>query len=195
MTDNNKTLIAFLVDRSGSMHGIKYDMENGIKAFLDEQKKLPGEVEVTLAQFDNEYKLVYPPTDINSVPEYELLPRGLTALNDAVGKFITDIGADLAAREEDDRPGLVIVNIITDGYENDSTEWTLAGVRDLMDQQRDLYKWEFVFMGSDVTTETTAQGYGIAPNRIVRYATEAVDSGMNAGSFMTSQIRGGFNKS
>ena len=189
MTDKNKTVIGLLVDRSGSMGAIKEDMEGGIRSFIESQKEVPGECQVALAQFDNVYDLVYPLTDLSDAPDYRLVPRSMTALNDACGYFITWLGEELYKLPEDERPGTVIVNIITDGFENSSREWTLESVRKLMDQQRDVYDWEFVFMGSDVTTETTAHGYGIDATRTIRYSTEAVDTGMNAGATMSGLIR------
>ena len=41
-----------------------------------------------------------------------LQPRGGTALYDALGRLITDVGAELAALPEDERPGTVIVVVI-----------------------------------------------------------------------------------
>ena len=43
MTDPQQALIAVLLDRSGSMESIKSDTEGGFNAFIDEQRKEPGE--------------------------------------------------------------------------------------------------------------------------------------------------------
>ena len=59
--------------------------------------KEPGEATVTLAQFDTEYEVVYANRPIADVPRLELQPRGGTALYDALGRLITDVGAELAA--------------------------------------------------------------------------------------------------
>ncbi|WP_234390688.1 hypothetical protein [Nocardia suismassiliense] len=59
MTNPDLTLIAVLLDRSGSMQSIKSDTEGGFSAFIEEQRKLPKTIEVTLAQFDTEYECVY----------------------------------------------------------------------------------------------------------------------------------------
>lgn len=150
MTDTNKTLIAALLDRSGSMSTSKKATEDGWRELINGQKREPGECLVTLAQFDDRYEIVYSPTDIKDLPEFALEPRGMTAMLDAVGKFITDVGASLAVMAEDDRPGTVICLIMTDGMENASREWSWQQVKDLITQQTDQWGWKFLFLGANI---------------------------------------------
>ena len=119
-TNADLTLIAVLVDRSGSMAQWREDMEGGLNAFVESQASEPGEAEITLAQFDTRYELVWPLGPIKDAPKYALMPRGGTALLDAMGRFITQVGEELTQRDEADRPGKVIVCIVTDGLENSS---------------------------------------------------------------------------
>ncbi len=164
MTNPNRTLIGMLVDRSGSMHRIVKDMQGGIDSLINEQKAVPGYCEMTIAQFDHEYELVTPLTDIRSIPPYELHPRGSTALNDAVGKFITDIGANLRSMPEVTRPSKVVIVIVTDGYENSSREWSTEGIKKLITQQREQWNWEFLFLGKDIDSFAVADNLGISPD-------------------------------
>lgn len=161
MTDSTKTLIAALLDRSGSMSASKSATEDGWRELIGEQRTQPGRCEVTLAQFDTEYQVVYPPTDIGAVPEFVLHPRGRTALLDATGRFITEIGQCLSALPEPERPGRVICLIITDGYENASGQWDWAAVKALITQQRDVYNWEFVFLGANIDAVEVGAQMGI----------------------------------
>ena len=124
MTDDNRVLIAVLLDRSGSMSSIKTDTEGGFAAFIDQQRGLNRDVRVTLAQFDTEYDVVYADRPLADVPPLALEPRGATALYDAIGRLVSDVGAELAAQPEEERPGAVIVVVLTDGHENSSREWT-----------------------------------------------------------------------
>ena len=73
----------------------------------------------------------------------------MTALHDAMGRMITDAGAKLAALPEDQRPGTVIVAIMTDGLENASQEWHAPAIKALVEQQTTTYGWEFLYMGAD----------------------------------------------
>lgn len=192
MTNPNKTLIGLLIDRSGSMTTIKDDMEGGIKTFLEDQHDAPGETEIAVAYFSNGFELDYPIGPLSEDSVVEIRPGGTTALNDAVGRFITYIGEELADRDEDDRPGIVIINIVTDGLENSSRFWTLEKVRELILQQRTVYNWEFIFTGEELNAETQAREYGFSADRTVKYTGRQSVEGMNCGSMThyTRTIRG-----
>ena len=150
MTDSNKTLIAALLDRSGSMEESKEFTEDGWRELINTQRSEPEYCEVTLAQFDTEYEVLYPPTAIAAVPEFVVVPRGMTALLDSAGKFITEVGEQLEALPEDQRPGRVICLIMTDGMENSSHQWDWKAVNKLITQQREVYGWKFIFLGADI---------------------------------------------
>ena len=161
MTNTELTLIAVLVDRSGSMAQCRDDMEGGLNTFVGSQAGEPGDAEITLAQFDTKYELVWPLRPINDAPKYTLVPRGCTALLDAMGRFITEVGEELAKRDEGDRPGKVIVCIVTDGYENSSVDWTRGRVKELVEQQARQWGWEFVFLGADMDAVQEGATVGI----------------------------------
>lgn len=170
MTNPDLTLIAVLLDRSGSMQSIKSDTEGGFAAYMDQQREVPKRIEVTLAQFDTEYELVYANKPLGEVPKLNLQPRGMTALYDATGRLITDIGAELAERPEHERPGTVIVVVLTDGHENSSKEWSHAAVKALITQQQDTYKWNFLFLGANMDAVAIGTEMGFSPKQSITYA-------------------------
>ncbi len=169
MTDQNLTHIYLLLDRSGSMQSIKTDTEGGFAAFVEEQRRTPGACRVTLAQFDNHYEVVYADRPIADVPALDLQPRGSTALLDAMGRLITEAGAQLAALTEADRPGTVIVAIMTDGHENASREWTHPAIKALVEQQTGQWGWQFLYMGADQDAIEVGRNIGVAPANSVTY--------------------------
>ena len=169
MTDQNLTHIYLLLDRSGSMQSIKADTEGGFAAFVEEQKRTPGACRVTLAQFDNHYEVVYSDRPIADVPALDLQPRGSTALLDAMGKLITDVGAKLAALAEAQRSGTVIVAIMTDGHENASQEWTHPAIKALVEQQTGQWGWQFLYMGADQDAIEVGRNIGIGAAHSVTY--------------------------
>lgn len=189
MTKADSTLVAVLMDRSGSIRGLESDFEGGLASLIEEQKKLPGELKVTLAQFDDQYELVYPPTDADDIPEYELVPRGMTALHDAMGKFIIGTGVYLANLPEDERPSSVIVVILTDGHENSSFEWKADAIRDLVTEQESVYNWKFVFIGANIDAVTTAAQFGIRADSALTYDTSKTAQTFNVASSYLSTTR------
>lgn len=195
MTNADVKLIAALLDRSGSMRGIAADMCGGFDAFIAREREQPGTTLVTLAQFDDQYEVVYENEPVDAVPALGLKPRGMTALLDAIGRFITDVGAGLAALPEDDRPGEVTVLVITDGHENASREWTVEAVRELIAQQESQYSWDFVFLGANMDAVDVGAGLGFAADKSLTYDADgnAVRGAWDAvsGYSMRKRSRGG----
>ena len=178
------TEVIIVLDRSGSMDSIKNDMEGGINQFFEDQKKEPGRCSVTLTQFDNEYEIVYSGVDIQSVPKVSLVPRSMTALLDAVGRTIKEVGDRLAKTAEANKPGRVIMLIVTDGLENASREFTNAQVKALIEEQTSKYNWMFVYLGANQDAFAVAAGMGVkcASNFQANAAgTSGATKGMSAG--------------
>lgn len=178
------TEVIIVLDRSGSMESIKTDMEGGINQFFEDQKKEPGRCSVTFTQFDNEYEILYSGVDIQSVPKAVLVPRSMTALLDAVGRTIKEVGDRLAKTAEADKPGRVIMLIVTDGLENASKEFTHRQVKALIEEQTSKYNWMFVYLGANQDAFSAAAGIGIkcAVNFQANAAgTSSATKGMSAG--------------
>jgi hypothetical protein len=147
------TEIVIVLDESGSMGSCKSDTIGGVNLFLNNQKKIQGEVSVTLVKFSDYYKIVnnaVPLDQIIYLDEDNYNPSNTTALLDAVGKTINNIGKRLANTPEPERPEKVIFTIITDGYENDSREFTRDQIFQMVSNQRNNYSWEFIFLGADI---------------------------------------------
>lgn len=170
MSNPNLTRLVFLLDRSGSMQSIKSDVIGGFDAFLAEQRAGEGLCTVTLAQFDDEYEVVYRGIALGQVPPLALWPRGRTALLDSMGKLITDTAAEINALAEDDKPGTVIVAIMTDGMENASREWRRPDIKALVEQQTNDNGWEFLYMGTDQDAVEVGKGLGVKDGQAITYA-------------------------
>jgi hypothetical protein len=189
MSNPDRTLLVFLLDRSGSMQSIKSDVEGGFAAFIDEQRQAPGDCAATLAQFDTHYELVYRGLPINEVPTLNLQPRGGTALLDSMGKLITDTAAQLDATPEGERPGTVIVAIMTDGLENSSAEWTHPAIKSLVEQKTNHDGWEFLYMGADQDAIEVGARLGVQRDKSVTYGKGKARDVMAATSANISRHR------
>ena len=144
--------IACVVDRSGSMASIAKDAIGGFNTFLASQKAQPGSTRFTLVLFDNEYQVVHNGTPIRLVEDLTsttFIPRGSTALLDAIGKTMDDMGARLSQTPEHERPGKVILAILTDGEENSSEVYTPEKVERMLRHQQEKYQWEVLFLAAN----------------------------------------------
>ncbi len=176
------TVIAVIVDRSGSMQNMP-KAEAGVNAFIESQRGVAGDCELTLVEFDDSYNVVCELEDINNIKEYKLQPRGMTALRDAIGKTVVSLGQKLSDLDESFRPEHVVVVIMTDGYENASIEFSAESVKSLIEQQQRDYSWEFVFLGANQDAILTGGVLGINANNSISFAGAAVmDSYMMTGS-------------
>lgn len=191
MTDSSYTHIVFLLDRSGSMQSIKSDTEGGFDAFIAAQGEQPGRCTVTLAQFDTEYQVVYEGRPLAAVPPLVLEPRGGTALLDSIGRLIRDTGRTLEAMAEEQRPGVVEINIMTDGLENSSREYTRQAIKVLIEEQEREYNWTFSYMGANQDAIEVGAGMGIPAERNLTYGTGGGDvlAAMGAKARATSRLR------
>jgi len=174
MVDDKFTHIAVILDRSGSMATLKTDMEGGFNTFIEEQKKVAGRCTLSLYQFDDVYEVVYKGKEVKDVPVLDLQPRNMTALLDAVGKTINDVGTELAALKEEERPGKVILVIITDGQENASHEFKRERISEMIKHQEDKYTWQIVFLGANFDAYTEGMGLGFTGSKCMTYAANAV---------------------
>jgi uncharacterized protein YegL len=163
VVNTNLTEIIFLLDRSGSMGGFESDTIGGFNAFIEKQSEAPGETIVTTVLFDDRYEILWNGVSAKEIKltEKEYYVRGMTALLDAVGKTILDVGERLSQTQENERPGKVIFVITTDGMENSSIEFSHERVKKLIKQQREKYNWEFIFLGANIDAVNEAETIGI----------------------------------
>jgi hypothetical protein len=164
--NKNLTEIAYILDRSGSMQAMVEPAIAGFNQFLREQIDAPGSARLTLVLFDNEYLVPCDGLPIEEVVDLDTttyVPRGSTALLDAIGRTINELGARLAAIPESARPGQVIIAIFTDGYENASRQFDLHKINDLITHQRENYNWQFLFLAANQDAIATAAQMGIGP--------------------------------
>ena len=176
------TDITLIVDRSGSMQEVREDAEGGVNAFIAQQAKEPGEALLTLVQFDTEYEFLHKGAPIEDVPKFNLVPRGMTALLDAVGRAMNETGERLAKMAEADRPGLVIFVVMTDGQENSSREFSKPQIKKLIERQQNEFNWHFTFLGANQDAFAEAGGMGIQPSGVADFAMHrALDAFMATG--------------
>lgn len=184
------TEIVICLDESGSMGSVVTDTIGGFNVFLETHQKLPGEAKLTLVKFDTKYEIVYNGVDIKKIPVLNnktYSPGGMTALNDAVGKTIDEVGRRLATTSEDERPEKVIFMVLTDGEENSSHEYTKEQIKEKTEHQKNTYQWEFVFIGADQDAWSNARGIGI--DRSVNFVQADMNRTMKGMSYYSANVR------
>jgi hypothetical protein len=167
-----KTDITVVLDRSGSMESIASDVIGGLNTFIREQAQVEGEACFTLVQFDDHYEVVHAHVPVQDVPpltDRTYVPRGSTALLDAIGRTIVATGARLAMMAEADRPQVVVFAVQTDGLENASREFSRQQVFDMIRHQEAKYGWQFVFLAADQDAIAEGDKMGFAAASAIDY--------------------------
>lgn len=155
--------ITVIVDRSGSMSTIADEVSGGLRSFAAEQP--PGAL-FNVVQFDTEYEVVFSKASAAAVQDFLLVPRGMTALHDAIGKTIFDLRARYRA---DGHPSKVVVVILTDGYENASLEFRGEQVGKMIEECQ-AAGWQFAFLGANQNAVATGQKLNLPQAGTLTYA-------------------------
>lgn len=173
----NLTEMVFLLDRSGSMGSLTDDTIGGFNSMIEQQKKEDGEAYVTTVLFNSNRFVLHDHVNIQEIQPMthaDYMAYGMTALLDAAGATIDSIGERLANTPEEERPEKVIFVITTDGYENDSREYTRDKVKEMIEHQQNKYSWVFMFLGANMDAVAEAGKYGIDSNFAATYTANDI---------------------
>lgn len=169
------TLINVLLDRSGSMETIAAEAVSAFNHFITEQMADDTDyVELSLVQFDDQYEPNYirkPLKEVNPLILNETyVPRGMTALFDAIGRSINEIGSELAMMPEEERPARVLFVILTDGNENASYEFSRGNIKSMISHQGNMYNWDFIFLAAGIDAFAAGKDFGMKVNKCASFA-------------------------
>ena len=158
------------------MSSLSDEVIGAFNSFVDEQKQVAGTAVFSLIQFDDQYEVYLDAVELGKVGHLDrttYVPRGLTALYDAVGTAIVATGKRLAAMDEAERPEKIVFLIQTDGAENASSRYDGRTIQAMIRHQREKYAWEFVFLGANIDAGSVAADLGIDQGRAMQYANNA----------------------
>ena len=178
----NLTEIVFILDRSGSMHGLEADTIGGFNSMIEKQKKETGEALVSTILFDNAAEVIHDRVslkDIRELTSRDYCVKGCTALLDAVGGAIHHIGNIHKYARPEDVPEHTLFIITTDGMENASRRYSSMEVKKMITRQKEKYGWEFLFLGANIGAVETAAGFGIGADRAVNYRADSQGTQLN----------------
>jgi hypothetical protein len=148
------------------MAPITNDVIGGFNAFIDEQIRNGADARMSIVQFDSQDPqdvTVWgaPLPEITHLDSQSFVPRGSTPLLDATGLLIGRTMVDQAARVA---AGLqaedIIFVTITDGEENQSREFNLAQIRELVEKRTE-EGWAFIYLSAGIDAYADAAQMGI----------------------------------
>lgn len=172
---NNLTEVVFILDRSGSMSGLESDTIGGFNGMLKKQKAEEGEANVTTVLFDDKLEMLHKRVDIKDIKEMtdkDYYVRGCTALLDAIGISINYMFNVQKSLNDEEKADNVLFIITTDGYENSSTEYSYKKIKEMINNQKEKYNWQFLFLGANIDAVSTAAKFGISEDFASNYIAD-----------------------
>ena len=152
-----------ILDESGSMGSMYQQAITGVNETLQTMREAESENPdqrhfATLVTFDTaHFHHIYNATaaaNAVDITTEQYRPWGGTPLFDAMGKAITDL--ETIVKDDD----IVLVTVITDGYENASREYSCEAVKALVDRLRSK-GWVFTYLGANQDVEKVAMSMSI----------------------------------
>lgn len=160
---NNKHQVHNLIilDESGSMLSIKQEIVEAFNAIVTTMKKLAEsfpeqEHLISMVTFNSletkTYLHMSPLASLDVISGRNYCPQSGTPLYDAMGFSIGRL------RNETVKSGKhnVLVNVLTDGLENASREYSGPAIRSLVDDLKRSGNWTFTYTGADHDVEKAA---------------------------------------
>ena len=173
---NGITEMVFILDRSGSMSGLEADTIGGFNSLIEKQKRQEGKCYISTVLFDDVSTVLYDRVELEKIRPMtndDYVPRGCTALIDAIGGAVHHIGNVHKYIRTEDVPENTVFVIITDGCENASIKYTADTVKAMIEEKKREFGWEFMFIGANIDSVTTAGRFGISGSRAVDYKADS----------------------
>lgn len=174
--------ILCLLDRSHSMVHLMPEAVSAFNEFVKGQQELDEEDEVviTLAAFDNRYKVIWDKIPLMEAPELlvgQVEPRGMTSLADSIGLLVS-------SAEGND----VILLIQTDGMENSSKELTMEQAKHILKEKEEL-GWDINFIGVGLDAFNSGISLGVSKTILVPQSSEGMNLYSTSMQFASTTYR------
>jgi len=144
--------------------------------------------------FDDQYEVPadnIPVSEVCALDTLTYVPRGSTALLDAIGKTIDSFKARIKALPAAAQPDQVIFAIFTDGEENASHQYTWRDIAGKIRRRQAKQGWEFLFLGANQDAIATAAQMNIHAHNAATasYSVEGVRGSAKAFSRKARAMR------
>lgn len=186
-------LIVVLMDASGSMVSMKEEAIDGYNNFIEEQKTVDRDADVSLYLFNTQVETIEKTTSIDNIDKLTLddyYTANRTALLDALGQSINETkkcSQECSVCGHSTEYDKVVFGVITDGQENASQEYSKPDIQSLVNEVQNNLDWSIVFLSADMEQISEAKDYGIKTSACLNY-TDTKEGTVEAYSDMSRSV-------
>jgi hypothetical protein len=193
--DNRKgklrNYVAIVLDESGSMSSIRNEVIGAFNQQVETIKANSADMEtlVSLVKFDTDVSKPVlwnkPDSDLHPISEKDYVPRGMTALNDAIATTISGLQK---VNDKDDPLTSFLMIIITDGEENNSKEYPgryNKEIKKMITDVQNTNRWTVTFMGANQNIDEVSKNLNIDRGNAIGFAANS--AGMKKASLTVTK--------
>ena len=173
-----------ILDKSSSMLEVCSETIDGCNKQFDVIRKMSEENPeqehfVSMVIFSYSHKIdmetiwMKKSDEVENINEESYVPQGYTALFDAIGKGVTKLQTEIQ-EQLNNRGARVVVTILTDGYENNSQEFTGKKIKSLIDEHQKGGLWTITMAGCTDDVFNVADNLNICRGNVLKYDMGAV---------------------
>lgn len=187
----NGTIVAVIMDESGSMSNVTDATIDGFNEFVAGQKADKDKTSIMVNKFEGDKVInLWGIKDVNDTPPMSkelYCPCGMTNLYDAIGQTIIEIDDYLRDIKKKNRPAVIIM-IMTDGHENSSRTYSNNDIKQLVSLREDK-NWVFQFFGANIDAFAVGSSFGMSANNTMQYSTNNMGDTMAVATAATSRMK------
>ena len=182
VTRQNKVYVAVILDCSGSMGAMRQEALDAYNDLIVQIKKeahtVPTDVSfITFNTVPHKPKVWCEAANkLQKLTLEDYTPEGLTALFDTVAKTVNELD-----KQVDANGASFLVNIISDGYENNSKEHTAEAIAALINSKQKTGRWTFTYLGANQDLAEVSRQMGIPQANMCNFV--ASPDGMKRGAY------------
>lgn len=189
--------VVAIIDRSGSMAGKEDDTIGGINTTLEvlkNDKEKDTEILVSIKLFDHEETMLIRSMSldrVNPISKNQFVPRGQTALLDAIGNTLTYFMEKKLMNPT--AYNYCTIYIATDGLENCSKVYSREKIKGLIETAEKSYGIKLVYLAANQDAILEASKYGISGDQAINYSEtkETVKAAYRSAGNMVKRHRTG----
>ncbi len=197
MTTTKIQEVVAIMDRSGSMAGKVEDAVGGFNSALEvlrQEQTDDSTINVSVKLFDHQEEMLIrsiPLADVRPLETRQFIPRGQTALFDAMGNTLTFFMEKKLMNPE--AYDCCTIYVVTDGMENCSKTFTRNRIKEMIETAEKTYNIKIIYLGANQDAILEAGNIGINAGQAINYSEsrEETEAAYRSAAAMVGRHRSG----